>query len=77
MRDEQAGGIDIHGGLRIRLEYDKATRTILARESAEADVNVREDVERYIAQLQQRVGFAQAWLIQWQRQQGEPMKVAR
>lgn len=81
MRDEQAGastqGLDIHGGLRIRLEYDKTTRTILARESAAAGVRVREDVEDYIAHLQQRVGLAQAWLIQWRRQQGEPMEAAR
>lgn len=70
-------GLDIHGDLRIRMEYDKDSRTIMARANAGAGVNVREDVERYLAELQRQAGFAQVWLIQWRRQQGEVMETER
>lgn len=65
-------GIDIHGGLRVTLEYNKEGRTIDARWSAESGVDVQGDVQGAIRRLRQRAGFLEAWLTQYRRQHGEP-----
>jgi hypothetical protein len=60
-------GLDIHGGLRIRLEYNAETRTIDAKWSAETSDNhagevAAGEVEHYIATLARKIGYAEAWL---------------
>lgn len=57
------GGMDVHGGLRVRLEYQKATRTIAAKYSAEDGVDVKADVERAVTDAECRAGFLRAWLL--------------
>ena len=56
-------GIDVHSGLRIRLEYED--RVIHASCSAEAGVDPTADVEREIASLRSRLGYLEAWLGAW------------
>jgi hypothetical protein len=66
---ETLTGLDIHDGLRIRLEYNQERRTILAKFSAENDNLVRAHVEEYIRKREQAIGYAKAWLETWQKGQ--------
>lgn len=54
-------GVDVHGGLRVRLEYDKTLRTIKARWSAESGVDVDSDVGAMRTRLQQTLSYLDAW----------------
>ena len=58
----EGGGMDVHGGLRVRLEYDKATRRIVATSSASPGVDVRAGVERAARDAERRAGYLRAWL---------------
>jgi len=72
-------GLDIHGGLRVWLEYTKEFRAIHAKYSTEPGVvaaTVRTEVEDYIARLRQTLGYAEAWLTQFRCEQGEVMERA-
>ena len=59
---ERTIGVDVHGGLRVRLEYEKASRRMVAKHSAEDGVDVEKDVERAISDAESRAGFLRAWL---------------
>jgi hypothetical protein len=63
MKDALADGIDIHGGLRIRLKDG------VARCGTEPGVDPGLDVEQAITALQERAEMLRVWLIQWRRQQ--------
>ena len=65
-RDGRAG-VNIHGGLRIRLV--RKDRRIMARYDAETPGTVIEDVEYWVRQVSQQLGYATQWLRQYRRQQ--------
>ena len=58
---EPLTGIDIHGGLRVRLESH--ARTIGAAYSAEPGVDPDADVDRYIARVRQVLDYVVAWRL--------------
>ena len=64
-------GVDVHGGLRVRLEYDKTDRIVHARYSAEAGVDPGVDVAREIARLRSLIGYLEAWLSAWRTEVGQ------
>ena|SRR3990167_299115 len=67
----QLPGLDIHDGLRIRLAYNLDDRTIRAEYNTESGVRsstIRSEVEDYVTQLKRKLGYAEAWLIQYRRQ---------
>jgi len=59
--------VDVHGGLRVWLQYDPSDRAIKARFSAEAGTVIVVDVERAIASAKQRAGYLETWLGAYRR----------
>ena len=66
-------GVNIHGGLRIRLALEndvlRNCRLTMARYDAETPGTVIEDVEYWVREVSQQLSYATRWLRQYRRQQ--------